>query len=154
VADSLPGSGAEGRKPAGDVTGKAASGKRTAGKLPGSNGMADRQLKCLVGRPYGGFVVRPDQLSDGVPRRRQVGKGQASASPRGDELQGGRLGGASQGAGCLRQGAADRSAVRAEGATVRAQARAEALEGKTSEGEARLVARSRSRTHARQAVEV
>lgn len=99
MADSLPGSGAEGRKPAGDVTGKAASGKRTAGKLPGSNGMADRQLKRLVGRPYGGFVVRPDQSSDGVPRRRQVGKGQASVSPR-------------------------------------------------------LVARSRSKTHARQAVEV
>ena len=98
--------------------------------------------------------MRPDQSSDGVPRRRQVGRGQASASPRGGEPQGGRLGGESQGVGCLRQDVADRSAVNAEGATAGAQASAEDPEGETSEREARLVACSRSKTHARQAVVV
>ena len=108
-----------GAAPKGESPPEAQRGRR----LQGSGGSevarqqrkANRQLKRFVGRPYGGFVVRPDQSSDGVPRRRQVGKGQASASPRGDKPQGGRLGGASQGAGCLRRDVADRSAVRAEG---------------------------------------
>ena len=96
VADSLPGSGAERRKPDGGATGEAASGKRTAGSCPAANGRPTAELERFVGGPYGGFVVRPDQSSDGVPRRRQAGRSQASASPRGGEPQGGRLGGASR----------------------------------------------------------
>ena len=60
---------------------------------------ADRQLKRFTGRRFGGFVVRPDQLSDEVPPGRQVGGDTGRRSPRDGGPQSDRFGGASRGAG-------------------------------------------------------